>query len=186
MSLNKALNAELLIAHARYQVSRHGWPAVLGIALIIAALVLQIWGVNAARAQADKLVIEQAAQRQRLAMRPIVVDSKSALASSFYANLPAAPSALKAVEGIHRAAATHQVRLATGEYRLARDSSPQLQRYQVTLPARATYPQVRSWIAELMNEVPYAALDELSFRRDDASSDAVEVRLRMTLFLKAP
>jgi hypothetical protein len=186
MTTNKSLTPALLMAHVRYQVSRHGWPVVLGIALLFAALGLQLWGVNTARAQVEKLGIEQAALRQRMAQRPVVMETKSALASSFYAALPTAPGALQAVEVIHRTAAAHQVRLATGEYRLARDGNPQLQRYQVTLPARATYPQVRAWVSEVMNEVPNAALDELSFRRDETGSDAVEARLRLTLFLKAP
>ncbi len=186
MTTTKRLTPALLMAHVRYHISRHGWPAGLGLVLLIAAFGWQLWGVNAARAQAEKLGIEQAALRQRLALRPVVVDTKAALASSFYASLPTVPSALQAIEVIHRTAASRQVRLLTGEYRLARDGNPQLQRYQITLPARATYPQVRAWVSELMNEVPNAALDELSFRRDEPGSDAVEVRLRLTLFLKAP
>ena len=73
MTKDTSLTPALLVAHVRYQVSRHGWPAVVGIALLVAALALQLWGVNQALAQAEKLGIEQAALRQRMAQRPLVV-----------------------------------------------------------------------------------------------------------------
>ena len=92
---------------------------------------------------------------------------------------------MEAIDAIHRAAAANGVKLANGEYRLARDGGARLLRYQITLPARASYPQLRAWIGEVMNAVPSAALDEISFRRDDVGSDSVEARVRLTLFLRA-
>ena len=104
----------------------------------------------------------------------------------FYASLPDPKGMLDAVEIIHRAAKANGVKLATGEYRLVREGSAKLLRYQITLPARASYPMLRTWIAEVMNTVPTVALNDISFKREDVGSEAVEASVRLTLFLRAP
>lgn len=174
-----------VVAHLRFQLYRHGWPAAAGLALIAAATGFQFFGVAETRAQAAALRAEQAAQRQRLAERPNQEEASSGRLAAFYAGLPGAAGALEAVEAIHRAAGANGVKLAHGEYRLAREGGAQMLRYQITLPARSSYPRLRAWLADTMNAVPTAALDEISFRRDDVGSDSVESRVRLTLFLRA-
>ena len=93
---------------------------------------------------------------------------------------------LQAVETIHLSAAANGVKLATGDYRLVRDGSAKLQRYQMNLPAQASYASLHRWLAEVMNSVPSVSLDDISFQRDDVGSDSVEANVRLTLFLRAP
>lgn len=173
------------IAQLRFQCYRHGWPAVVGLALLVGAVGLQLLGATEVRARADRLRAEQAELRKRLAQGPDQPQAAGGRLAVFYASLPAAADAAGALETIHRAAAANQVELAHGEYRLARDGGGALLRYQLLLPARTSYPQLRAWLAEVMNEVPAVALDELAFRRDDIGSGAVEAQVRLTLFLRA-
>ena len=175
-----------LVAHLRFQLYRHGWPAAAGLALIAAAMGLQFFGVEEARAHAIELRVEAAAQRQRQMQRPKQDETAGKRLAAFYASLPASTGALEAIEIVHRAAEANGVKLATGEYRLVREGGAQVLRYQITLPARSSYPHLRAWLAEVMNAVPTAALDDLSFRRDDVGGDSVEARVRLTLFLRAP
>ena len=105
--------------------------------------------------------------------------------ATFYAALPSAGGALDAVAKIHGAASTHGVLLSHGEYRLVRDGSARLWRYQISLPARASYPHLRAWLADTLSAVPSASLDELSLRRADSSGDVVEALVRLTLYMRA-
>jgi hypothetical protein len=175
----------LTFAHLRFQLARHGWPAATGIALLACAAVLQFAGVEATRAQASQLRAEQAALRQRLAARPQENRTADARLAAFYTGLPDAAGTAAAIEAIHHAAGANGVSLAQGEYRLAREAGAPLVRYQITLPAKASYPRLRAWLADTLNAVPAAALDEIAFRRDDAGSATVEARVRLTLFLRA-
>ncbi len=175
-----------LTAWMRFYLDRHGWPAVLGLALAASAVGLQFWGVEQARRHTAALRAEAAAQQQRLAQRPDPSATAGQQLAVFYEGLPNADGMLEAVETIHRTAAANGVKLATGEYRLVRQGSANLQRYQITLPARASYPKLRSWLAEVMNAVPAAALNDISFQREDIGSDLIEANVSLTLFLRAP
>lgn len=175
-----------ILAHLRFQFARHGWPAAVGLALIASAMGLQFFGVEEARTHATELRAEAAALRQRQAQQPNQEEAAIKRLAAIYASLPASNGALEAVEIVHRAAEANGVKLANGEYRLVREGSAQLLRYQITLPARSSYPHLRAWLADVMNAIPAAALDDISFRRDDVGSDSVEARVRLTLFLRVP
>ncbi len=179
------MTSDAAIAHLRFQLDQHGLPALAGLLLIAGAVGLQTVGVTEARARTEELRLEQAASRQRLAQQPNPEEATSKRISGFYADLPAPVGALEAIESIHKAAKANGVKLAHGEYRMTRESGAPLLRYQITLPARASYPHLRAWIGDVMNTIPTAALDEISFRREDVGSDSVEARVRLTLFLRA-
>lgn len=175
-----------LVAHLRFQMFRHGWPAVAGLTLLIAALGLHGFGVLAAQESTAALRTEQATLHESArAQSPQAQDTGKQQQLALYAHLPDSRGALLAVDQIHRSAGVHRVELASGEYRVMRDAKGQMARYQITLPARSSYPNLRAWLAEVMNTVPTVALDDISFQRDMAASDVVDARVRLTLWMRA-
>ena len=97
--------------------------------------------------------------------------------------VPAETSAL--VLKLHEIATQNSITLDTGEYRLTRDRDGGLSRYQVTLPLRGTYWQVRLFVAQVLDELPASALEEISIKRDSVGARAVETRVRLTFYLGA-
>lgn len=178
------MTGRLAFAWLRFQLARHGWAAAAGLAFFFGAALLQFAGTQSLRAHTDELREAQAALRQRLAAQPRELQTDARIAT-FGAGLPDAAGTAVAVEAIHLAAGAHGVSLSQGEYRLAREPGAPLARYQITLPARASYPRLRAWLADTLNNVPAAALDEIALRRDDAGGATVEARVRLTLFLRA-
>ncbi len=176
----------VVLAHARYQVGRHGWPALLGVALLVAAgagYPLVVGGIESRAADARE---ELAALKQKLANRPERQQNDAAeRARSFYAQLPPASGAEQAVKTIHEAARDKGVSIHQGEYRMTREGSGPLIRYQLTLPVRGTYPQFRTWLGAVMNGLPSLALEEMNLKRDDAAQGEIVARVRLTLFLRA-
>ena len=172
--------------HLAFLLHRHGWPAAVGLLLMACIWPLAHFGADAARTEALALQQAQVAERARQARQP---DPKLDLATrqaEFEAGLPQAAGALQAVRHIHRSATEHDVVLSTGEYRLVSEPGGRLQRYQITLPAVGTYTDVRAWMADVLNELPTVALDELSIKRNAVGEPLVQARLRWSFYLKAP
>ena len=74
--------------------------------------------------------------------------------------------------------------LPQGKYRMACEAGASFCKYQIELPIKGPYVRVRSFLEDLLMVIPFASLDDLSFRRDAASDDEIEVRLAMTLFTR--
>ncbi len=185
MASASPMNAPDLLAHVRYQLVRHGWPAAAGLALFGVAAGLYVFGVQPAQARANELRAEQSALRQRGAPPPGQPELLRARQAALLDGLPAPTAALDTIASIHAAAAARGVELARGEYRLVREAGASLARYQLVLPTRSTYPALRGWLADSLNTNPHASLDDITLRREDAGVGTVEARVRITLYLRA-
>lgn len=169
-----------------FLLHRHGWPAAIGLLLMAAVWPLAHFGADSARIETAALQQAQAAERERKTRQPDPKADQLTRLAEFEAGLPLAEGALQAVRHIHRSAAEHEVELSTGEYRLVSEPGGRLQRYQITLPAGGTYPDLRAWMADVLNELPTMALDELSLKRNEVGESQVQARVRWSFYLKAP
>lgn len=175
-----------LQSHLFFVLHRHGWPALLGLLLIALTWPLAHFGADGTRAQARALQQAQAAQRERQARQPDPAADQATRLAEFEARLPQAPAALQAVRHMHRSAAEHGVVLASGEYRLVPEPGGRLQRYQITLPAEGSYPDLRAWMADVLNELPSMALDDISLKRNAVGETQVQARVRWSFYLRVP
>jgi hypothetical protein len=180
------MNQALLNAHFRYQLQRHGWLAVAGLFLLLVSLGLQLLLVDPLRADIEVLRGELSAQRRKQVQKPDPQEDASKRQAAFFSSLPDSSDTLHAVAVLNRAAKAGAFTLSNGEYRMARQGSDPLMRYQITVPLHADYPHVRAWLVQVMNQLPNAALEEISFKRDDAASPTLDAKLRLTLFMRAP
>lgn len=161
-----------------------GPAGIAGIGLLVAAAMAWVSTITPARHERDRLerAADQAA-RQLRAIDPGRTGSAREQLGAFHAFFPAAHSTPEWLAKIHAAAAKQGVQLAAGEYRVARSPGARLVRYHITLPVQGTYPQVRAFVAGVLESVPAAAVDEVSLKRDAVSSPRLEARVRITLFL---
>ena len=56
--------------------------------------------------------------------------------------------------------------------------------YQIVLPVKGGYQPLWQFAMQGLRDMPFASLDEVSFRRDAIAEPVVEARLRFTLYLK--
>jgi hypothetical protein len=87
------------------------------------------------------------------------------------------------LRGLFGIARGYGLRLAVGEYRMAGDTAGGYQRYEVQLPVTGRFDAIQSFSHHVLRDLPFAALEELTFTRDTVGSAAVEARLRFVLFL---
>jgi hypothetical protein len=180
------MNQALLNAHLRYQLQRHGWLAAAGLLLLLVAMAFQWLLVEPLHASNEDLRSELSAQRRKQVQKPNPQEDAAKRQAEFYSTLPDSSDTLHAVAVLNRAAKAGAFTLSNGEYRVARQGSGPLIRYQITVPLHADYPHVRAWLVQVLNQLPNVALDEVSLKRDDAAATALDAKLRLTLFMRAP
>ena len=181
-----AMNQALLNAHVRYLLQRHGWLTAAGLLLLLAALAFQWLLVEPLHAGNEDLRNELSAQRRKQVQKPDTQEDSVKRQAAFYATLPDSSDTLRAVAVLNRAAKAGAFTLSNGEYRIARQGNGPLMRYQITVPLHTDYPHVRAWLVQVLNQLPNAALDEVSLKRDDAAAPMLDAKLRLTLFMRAP
>ncbi|QCP14976.1 hypothetical protein FCL38_28305 [Pseudoduganella umbonata] len=173
--------APLMLA-LRLFAMRSGGAACLAVALFAAGLATWAW-----------LLPQRAALQEELA-RPLPKASTLVEApppptanenlSLFYATLGEKRYAEQQVRTLFDLAGKAGLALNQGEYKFAYDKASGVTSYQIALPVKGSYPNIWQFALEVLAAVPFAALDEVSFRRDTIADPVVEARLRITLYLK--
>lgn len=101
----------------------------------------------------------------------------------FHRHFREAGPAQEQLATLHRIAASNGLALRQGEYRLLPAGEARLRPYQVTLPLTGSYPAVRRFLAAVLEELPAAALEQVTFERKRIGEAAVEAQVRLTFYL---
>ena len=104
---------------------------------------------------------------------------------AFYKYFPSERSIPDWIEKISAAAAKNKLNLRQGEYQVIRDKNSKLLLYQMMLPVKGTYPNLRGFIDEVLTEVPIASLDNVKFERQKIGDDALVSTVMLTLHLES-
>jgi len=86
---------------------------------------------------------------------------------------------------IFAAAQSAHVELARGEYSVRPvEGSGGLERFDIILPVKEHYAPVKTFVAEVLNKLPHASLDELRVERPGSAADQLDSRVHFTLFYR--
>jgi hypothetical protein len=175
----------LPVAWLRIRLALARWQpvAVVSAMLILAALASLAW-----LAQANELLRgEQELARRMAALPPAQVKAPPPGANenlaAFYAALGERRYAEQQVKTLFGLAAKSGLVLRQGEYKAGYDRNARVHTYQVTLPVSGSYRAIWQFALQALRAIPFASLDEISFRRDAIGEASVEARLRLTLYL---
>jgi Tfp pilus assembly protein PilO len=183
----------MTMASLRWQLKR--WtgrlrlPGVLALVLVAAAVGVYFGAVQPGKARIAEL--EQETQSVRAyarsaseTARPEGRDYERWL-DQFHGLLPAKESAPEWMRIIFAVAGAHSLALNQGEYKVTVDKHGRLLSYEIRLPVRGNYVQIRRFVADALERVPALALDELTTRREAIGDTTIEASIRFTLFLNA-
>lgn len=101
----------------------------------------------------------------------------------FYDFFPRNDSSPYWINELDKIAKKRGVELSSGDYRLLLEKESKLARYEIQLPVRGSYPQIRAFIADALQAVPTLALADITFKRESVQSGRIDVRLSMHLYL---
>ena len=172
---------------ANHQLRQLGWPGVAGIGMLLfsASFYLSSSLPAAEEAASMRESIASEMKNRSAASDQARSNSPGAQLKSFYDYFPPARQLPDQLARIYGFADKQGLQLRQGEYRLIQETNAKLERYQVTLPLRGGYAQVRRFVAEVMNEMAVVSLDDLKFEKQQIGDTAIEAQIRMTLFLLA-
>jgi Tfp pilus assembly protein PilO len=180
-----AKKAFWLLRHGRRQAGATG---LAGLALILIAALFYGTQVPFAEARLAGLRQATATLHERLQRAAGSFDDAASTPEeqldNFYGAFPAIETAPDLLDKIYRAAERRGLTLMQGEYRAKHERSSLLTRYQIMLPVSGPYLQVREFLAEVLKQIPFIALDNVSFQRDKIGEAIVEARINLTLYLE--
>ncbi len=170
-------------------LKRLGLAGQLGIVLLLLAISGYVGMVLPERAKSEQLqldVAQELAQQDSARLKPMedkrTTESRLHVFYEFFPEQQRAPQLLKT---LYRAAHDESITLSEGEYKFTPAKAGGIGRYQVDLPVRGSYVQIRRFIVKVLNSLPSAALDEVSFKREVVGSMELEASVRFTLYLRA-
>lgn len=170
----------------RREASRLRWRGIAGVALIVFAAGFVLSTLLPAQQRIEALRADVADLRARLKSggeSANVPPPRATQLENFYAFFPQVESLPDWVGRVHTAAARNELALESGDYVLERRKGARLVEYQITLPVRGSYAQIRGFVAEVLEKVPAAALDDIVVKRENIGVPALEARIRFVVYL---
>lgn len=174
-----------LIIHEHLQ--RLGWPGVAGVALLLLALghaafgLMPAWQRLQGLSEQNQEASTYLAQIEQGTVAPPEVPQRQL--DEFRQRLPAQLEATSAIDRIYALAGQERIVLARGEYSLGTDPKTHLARYQILLPVRGSYPQLRRFLHALLSELPAVVLEDVDLQRKRIADTELNGRIRLTLYL---
>jgi Tfp pilus assembly protein PilO len=104
--------------------------------------------------------------------------------AAFYRVFPMEKDTPQWLEKLIVAAESRGLKLEQGEYTATPDRSGKLVRFQITMPVKGEYTQIRKFLAALPDEVPLMALEQVRFERQKIADAQVEAKIKLALYLE--
>ena len=168
--------------HLQQMAARLGLAGMAGLAMLLAAVLLQLGLIQ----PAGRELVGMQAELGRLHDQPIVpkqVGVQQQLAQ-FYRFFPPPQSLSQQVRTLHAVTEQRQLRMGRIDYKLSRVSGTSLQRYGISYALVADYPALRIYLADLLRTLPNAALEGLELQRYSGNAQLLEAKIELALYLR--
>jgi len=176
------------LEHLRREVGRLGTMGVVGIGLLVFAVAFYFSALRPGERALGELRVEARDLERQLQMGGSLATRErtpSEQLAAFYAFFPASGETSALLKRISAAAGSRGLELQSGEYRMQQSQGARLARYEITLPLKGSYTQVRDFVADVLAAVPAAVLEEVNLRRESIESARLEARVRFTVYVGA-
>lgn len=168
---------------------RLGWAGALAFALLALALLEVVSVTLPARDAVADLEIQAGRLRESTRsgreIRANVDTSPAAQIAAFERFLPSAADINRVVGELHAAAEAEGLVLERGDYRLADEAGLEIQRYQITLPVKGNYTNIKLFVHRALRDIPSLSLDGISLQRQNVGDTAIDAQIRLSIFLAA-
>lgn len=163
------------------QVRRAGLPGLAGALMLAAAFSLALGGLVPTLDERDR--VAGALADAEAGSGPERAPDPARQATRILTSLPLQDEATGALEGVFAAAGAEGLAVGQGEYVLSVDASGALARYQIRVPLRGSYPQIRRFVAHALEAQPTLGLEQIEFQRQSIAEREVDATVGLTLFL---
>ncbi|BCB27611.1 hypothetical protein SKTS_24970 [Sulfurimicrobium lacus] len=173
---------------ARHWLRRIGAPGILAIGILVMCPALYFSAIRPMQARLDTARFSADRLHEQLALAG--KSSSSARLSpaeqltEFYGKFPHEGCSPQWLEKLVALAASRGLTLNDGEYKATREKVGKLVRYQMTLPVKGEYPQIRRFLTDVPGTLPVIALENVQFERQKVADPNVEAKIKMVLYLE--
>ncbi len=166
-----------------HQWARHlGRTGLAGLLLLIVATLIQF--AHTMPLQAETVTLQARLVSMQANAKRVMPSAVNVPASGFIDRLPETTAASAVIGQLEQIARAHGLRLLRGQYAQTPVSGTSLLRWQLSLPIKAEYPKIISFIAASLQALPTLALDELKLKRETIESSTLDADLRFNLYLR--
>lgn len=174
----------------RWQAGRLGTIGKIGLGLIVvasiyffSALLPQESDLQKLKERAEMLQMQEQAKHNQSETEGGKKLSGDQALQVFYDFFPRIDSSPFWIRELVQLAKKHGVELNSSEYRLVSENDARLARYEMILPVKGRYPQIRAFMSSALEAVPAMAISAIAMKRENITSDRLEVRLEINLYL---
>ncbi|MDP1557405.1 MAG: hypothetical protein Q8K59_07155 [Nitrosomonas sp.] len=171
----------------RWQVARLGTIGKIGVGLLAVAIVFFLAAVlpqdATIQALKERAEIMRVQSPSYQASGPGKKMGDDQALQKFYEFFPRIDSSPFWIRELVLVAKKQGVEINSSDYRLVHEKGGRLTRYEMTLPIRGRYSQVRAFIADALLAVPAMAITGIMIKREDVRTEQLEVRLDIVLYL---
>ncbi len=160
-----------------------GAPGVVGIGVLVFLAGLYISALRPEHARLAEMQQELAQATQRGAQAAARPQSNAEKLAAFYAAFPTADQLPDLLGKVYVAAKDQNLRLEQGEYRLVARQGGALTQFQIVLPVRGSYPQIRKFVDAALEQVPTLSLDSIHFERQKVGDATIDAKVRLLVYL---
>lgn len=165
--------------------SYFGWPGAIGLGLLVFSISFYFSAVLPAHKHLEELDNNIAEMRGSVksADQDVIPDRPETQLLAFYRFFADHQDIPDLLEQIYEHASAIGLRLDRGEYRVISDKTGKLLRYQITLPVKGTYPQIRGFVANILKDIPTLSLDNINFKKQKITDPTVDSEIKLSLYL---
>ena len=184
------IHSNRLMLQLRWQVARLGNMGKVGVGLLVVAGIFFLGAVLPEKSELETL-------KERAELLELQVKSETSggehfiekkltndqALQKFYEFFPRFDSSPFWIRELVRVAQKQGLEINSGDFRLTFERDWRLSRYDIIMPVRGRYAQIRAFMADALEAVPAMAITGFSVKRDNIQSAQLEVRFEMSLYL---
>lgn len=188
------LNFANLYWYAAHYAKKLGIWGLLGLLLIIGSSIFYISKIPPLNESTEALILaQQVAQSQGndavVQQEAPPVQNTAEEIATFYERFPEAERLPEVLATINQLANQQKIVLNSGDYKLNKIKQTSanhktLTKYEITFPVKGPYPQIRTFVADVLEKLPAIALTDIQMNRESTMDSSVESKLVFTLFVK--
>lgn len=171
----------------RRAVRALGTPGVVGVGVLVMCAAFYFSALEPQQARLHETRQQVASLRDQISQAGRIAGTERPPAeqlADFYKLFPSEKDLPVWLGKIFADAQAQGLVLEQGDYKTGIDKIGRLMHYEITLPVKGQYPQIRRFLSSLAKDVPIAALEQVQFERQKVGVDVVDCKIKLTLYLE--